>query len=223
MDVMHLLMTVILFAANLFTRTGSAFIRGEQCFYRVIVHGIARQHRAQIHQSTTSNSSDDDGSVYRKYYSITGIGQRNAVTMNTITGHQLKTDVPKKMGGSDTAPQPLEHLLAALVGCTQAPAVYVGRMMQPRLIIDSIDFDVKGYRDERGALSLPIDVLPAIPARLQSVSGTVTVHFKKGIDVNDEQLKVLGEQTEVRCPVANMMHMSGCKMKMTWVNGGTST
>ena len=139
--------------------------------------------------------------------------------METNTGHTLQTDVPKKMGGDDTAAQPVEHLLAALIGCTQATAMYVGRMMQPRLIIDRIGFDIEAYRDERGALESPIEKIPSIPARLQCVSGTVTVHFMKGIQVSEEQLSILGEQTEARCPVANMMHASGCVMDIKWMKG----
>ena len=126
------------------------------------------------------------------------------------------------MGGGDAAPQPVEHLLASLLGCTQATALFVGRMMEPRLLIDKMKFDVRAYRDERGALQLPIDEVPPIPARLQCVSCTVTVHLKKGEAASDGQLRMLGEQTEARCPVANMMHASGCKMEIEWVNGSES-
>ena len=93
--------------------------------------------------------------------------------------------------------------------------------MKQRLIIDKIEFvDINAYRDERGALELPIDdVLPTIPARLQCVSGTINVNFKKGIHVTEEQLSILAKQTEARCPVANMMHASGCVMDIKWVNG----
>ena len=171
-------------------------------------------------QKDDDTIQDDDELKYRKYYSISGTGQKSVVTMETNTGHTLQTDVPTKMGGSDTAPQPVETLLAALLGCTQATAIYVGRMMNPRLIIDKIEFvHINAYRDERGALELPIDVLPTIPARLQYISGTIKVYFKKGIHVTEEQLSILAEQTESRCPVANMMHASGCVMDLKWVNG----
>jgi hypothetical protein len=39
----------------------------------------------------------------------------------------------------------------------------------------SIDFDISAERDERGALSLPIDVDPEMPSRLLAVRGTATV------------------------------------------------
>jgi len=136
--------------------------------------------------------------------------------MTTDTGHSLRTDVPQKMGGKDEAPQPVEHLLAAYLGCTQATALYVGRMMWPRLPVESIVYDVTAFRDERGALELPIDEVPSVPARLQMISGTVAVEFEAGVEVTDEQLEILAEQTEARCPVANMIRASGCIINVNW-------
>jgi putative redox protein len=181
---------------------------------------------------------DGDDIKHRKYYSISGTGKKSSVTMLTNTKHTLHTDIPAKMGGMDLAPQPVEHLLAALLGCTQATAMYVSRMMTPRLFIDRIEFsNFMAYRDERGALARPIDVFPSFPSRLQRVSGTVTVYFiasssssssnsdlseslgNDAIVITPEQLKTLAEQTEVRCPIANMMHASGCIMDIEWVIG----
>lgn len=156
---------------------------------------------------------------HQKSYHLTGSGERTSVVVSTNTGHTLQTDVPQKMGGTDEAPQPVEHLLAALLGCTQATAIYVGRMMRPRLPIERMEFGVSAYRDERGALELPIDKIPEVPAKLQRVSGTVTVHFQKGTEVSREQLAILAEQTETRCPVANMIVASGCEMDVTWLMG----
>ena len=55
-------------------------------------------------QKDDNTIQDDDELKYRKYYSISGTGQKSVVTMETNTGHTLQTDVPTKMGGSDTAP-----------------------------------------------------------------------------------------------------------------------
>jgi putative redox protein len=167
-------------------------------------------------------TTGEENEMHRKHYSLSGVGRRSKVTCKTNTNHILEADVPKKMGGGDEAPQPVEHLLAALLGCTQATAVYVGRMMKPRLLIDKIDFEMEAYRDERGALSLPITELPPIPARLQRVTGSVVVYFKDGAQVSEEQLRILGQQTEARCPVANMMHASGCIMDLQWKNGANN-
>jgi len=176
-------------------------------------------------------SDGDDLEAFRKSYRLNGVGTGSRVALETDTGHVLRTDVPAKMGGGDTAPQPVETLLAALCGCTQATAVYVGRQMKPRVLVERLEFvDVVAHRDERGALSLPIDVTPTIPARLQSIEGTIRVFvrntstnrkqqsFTSGT-VTSEQLTTLAEQTEARCPVANMIVASGSEMNVQWVLG----
>ena len=177
------------------------------------------------------DEGDETAMQHAGRYSISGRGKGSAATVTTNTGHVILTDVPAKMGGGDSAPQPVEHLLAALVGCTQATAMYVSRNMNPRLVIDRMDFDIRAIRDERGALMHPVHEVPSIPARLTHVHGTIKVHFKKKkgtssssssssmVVVTREQLRVLAEQTEARCPIANMMHMSGCVMDIEWTNG----
>jgi len=167
--------------------------------------------------------SQDEAANHRKRYAMTGTGKASRVEMRTNTNYELFTDVPKKMGGADSAPQPVEHLLAALLGCAQATAVFVGRNMTPRLLIDRIEFDIGAYRDARGALQQPIEETPDIPARLQYVSGTAKVFFKGKTPVSSEQLQLLGEQTEARCPVANMMIASGCEMDMHWIQGNDNS
>lgn len=173
--------------------------------------------------------------AHRKSYHITATGEGSATDVRTDTGHDLRTDVPKKMGGTDSAPQPVEHLLAALVGCCQATAVFVGRSMTPRLAIERIEFDIEAYRDERGAVQQPIEDEPDVEARLQRVAGTARVFLQKerrrgskegGRDdegcspkATDEEIQLLGERTEARCPIANMMAASGCAMDVAWVNG----
>jgi hypothetical protein len=65
------------------------------------------------------------------------------------------------------------HLLSALVGCETATATFVAKKLG--LIIRSIAFDIHAERDQRGALALPIDELPAVPSRLLGVRGTATI------------------------------------------------
>lgn len=199
----------------------------------------------------TNNQNDEKG-AYTKRYHLTGEttrGNKSGVTVSTknSTGHHqhhtLQTDLPKRMGGQDTAAQPVELLLTAWMGCTQATALFVGRQMmmttgsnnnnhsenkskaqpqqQRRFLLDRLVFDVQGERDERGALSLPIDQNPPVPSRLQRVSGTITVYRAGGLAIAPEEMKLLQEQTELRCPVANMMIASGCQMDVKWIDGAS--
>ncbi|KAL3796283.1 hypothetical protein HJC23_008603 [Cyclotella cryptica] len=205
------LMTMFVTSAALISPVTTGSLRHAWLHHRrSVLTQLLRKNLAMI--------SDNDNENYIKSYRIHGTGMRSAVEMKTSTGHNIYTDVPIKMGGRDEAPQPVEHLLAALIGCTQATAVYVGRMMKPRLIIERIEFDLEGFRDERGALELPIEQVPSIPARLELITGVVKMHFKKGITPSAEQLMTLKEQTEARCPVASMMLASGCKMDISWID-----
>ena len=52
-------------------------------------------------------------------------------------------------GGSDAAAQPVETLLAALIGCEQATAAFVARHMQPRMDLLKIEFNYCAERDNR--------------------------------------------------------------------------
>ena len=134
------------------------------------------------------------------------------------------------MGGTDTAPQPVETLMASWMGCTQATAIFVGRHMQQqegggrkgRVLIEKLEFDnIQAFRDERGALHLPINETPEIPSRLQRISGTIRVYLRGGGVLEEDQLHLLQEQTEIRCPVANMMLASGCSIDVKWVSAQT--
>jgi uncharacterized OsmC-like protein len=182
-------------------------------------HRLSKAQWNRLLLFSTRSGTDAEQQQYSKFYHLDGIGHRSSVDIKTNTGHQLKTDVPKKMGGSDTAPQPVETLLAAWMGCTQATAVFVGRQMTPRILIESLVFEgIEAVRDERGALMLPIEEKPSIPSRLQRVTGVIKVRCRNNAPVPAEQLQLLQEQTEIRCPVANMMIASGCNMDVEWID-----
>lgn len=158
--------------------------------------------------------------------------------------HSLSTDLPKKQGGQDKEAQPVEHLLAAWAGCTQATALFVSRQIMSMttttivgvnkkrvlVLLDRLEFDdIEAYRDERGALHLPIHEQPPVPSRLLALRGTIRVFMtaqptsqQQAVVMTPNQLRMLQEQTELRCPVANMMLASGCRMDVTWVDGNAA-
>jgi uncharacterized OsmC-like protein len=179
-------------------------------------------------QFATTTHDDESASKFVKSYRLDGVGQGSGVKITTSTGHTLATDVPLEMGGKDSAPQPVETLLAAWMGCTQATALFVGRQIKPsRVLIDRMEFEnIQAFRDERGALALPIEEMPEIPSRLQCITGTIRVFLKtsksgRSSSLSEEQLRLLQEQTEVRCPVANMILASGCRIDVDWKVGET--
>merc|ERR1711971_202082 len=105
------------------------------------------------------------------------------------------------MGGKDCAPQPVEYLLAALIGCETATAAYVSRHVRPRLQIERIRFDYTADRDENGSLELPIGSLPSVPARLLSIQGTAEIVLRPGATATSAQVSELHQLVEQRCPI----------------------
>ena len=152
----------------------------------------------------------------------------DALERDGIHSHKtLPTAKGPTLPKQNSAPQPVEMLLTALMICTQATALFVGRHMQPtRLILDRLEFNISAVRDERGAIGLPLvkdyedeDDDDDIPSRLQSVSGKVTVYAVKNQNIDPDVIEMLKELTEKRCPVAKMMIDSGCRMDIVWVDG----
>ena len=185
------------------------------CTVRAI--SISRQIITTSRAATALYSSSTP--KYEKSYRLSGVGKGTKVEISTDTGHFLSTDIPKTMGGTDSAPQPVETLLAAWMGCTQATALFVGRQLPDNRVVVELDFEnIRAFRDERGALQLPINEIPEVPSRLNRITGTIKVSSSKGDPISTEQMQLLQQQTEIRCPVANMMIASGCSIDVKWTN-----
>ena len=194
---------------------------------------------AKENSSNNQDTIDSTGSSEStKTYRLDGRGRGTKIEAITNTGHSLTTDIPKPMGGGDTAAQPVETLLGAWMGCTQATASFVGRqLLMERAKRDEnsqgrrrtevlLEFDnIQAFRDEKGALELPIRQTPSVPSRLQRITGTIKVSLAPAARTSEpaivildaEELEVLKEQTEARCPIANMIVESGCVMDVEWI------
>ena len=133
------------------------------------------------------------------------------VCVDFVAGYEA--DSVKKQGGTNTAPQPVFLLLASLCGCELATARFVALKSSPKIKMGRIEFDLNAKRDERGAISLPLGSSLPVPSRLQHVWGTATVH---DTNATHEQITRLGDEVHLRCPVANMIVLSGCVLDIHW-------
>lgn len=145
-----------------------------------------------------------------KSYHLSGVGKD---TFTRISQPKLLspiiTDVPTSMGGKNKGPQPIELLLASLCGCELVTAQFIARNMKPRVTIDRIDFDVHASRNQLGAIGLPIGGAhdsSSPPSRLERIWGTATLHTSATAD----EVRTIASEVKMRCPVANMVILSGC-------------
>jgi uncharacterized OsmC-like protein len=153
------------------------------------------------------------GDIRWKTYFLNGSGVGTQTTM-TVNGKTTMTDLPRYMGGLDKGMQPVELFLTSLCGCEQATALFIARNMKPRVKIEKIDFEVNGKRDDKGAITLPLDIatdkLP--PAMLTRIWGTAIVHT----DASQVDIDFIAKEVKRRCPVANMVIASGCQLDISF-------
>jgi uncharacterized OsmC-like protein len=195
--------------------------------------------------ATAKKDTSDHPEKYLHFYRVRGYtmpSNPNGTEVTTIVKDDapftMYTDLPGHMGGLDTAPQPMEWLLVAFVGCTQATANFVARHHWSRdkgklITLQRMEFhNITGMRDIRGSTTLPIEdsaqeedetgTLP--PSRIQQLSGTIRVFFKTPSEDDMQEraqcLHVLQSQTERRCPVANTIAASGCRIDVVWEDAG---
>jgi uncharacterized OsmC-like protein len=151
-------------------------------------------------------------------YSLTAVGDGVSCSAHTDTGHTVRSDLPRLAGGHDSAAQPVELLLSALVGCKTATAHFVARHLwrRPGNQISSLRFaEVRAERDERGALALPITAPPPVSSAVQRVSGVVFVR-PASAEVDGDDVRVLGLLVEERCPVAATLRAAGVALDFEW-------
>ena len=167
----------------------------------------ARRVTARAWSASAPPASSDEGAskTFIKRYPLVARGSGTQCVTKARNVHDIRTDVPKAMGGADEAPQPVELLLAALLTCEQATAAYVARHMSPRFKLKYVHFSVVGERDDRGATALPVHE----PARARRwtprvCAGEAVVHVRGPAETQarvDELARLVknGAPSRTRC------------------------
>lgn len=127
---------------------------------------------------------------------------------NTIQVRDLApftVDEPKKLGGSNSGPNPLEYFLGALSSCTSIMTSFVAKEIDFKYnefeISTSGELDPKGFQGVKG---------------IQTYFETVTLKITIETDEDEEALKELQEKVEQRCPLFNLLLDAGVKVNSEW-------
>lgn len=107
-----------------------------------------------------------------------------------IRGFYFGMDEPRELGGKDTAPNPVELLLAALGGCQEI--VYRAFAAVLGIEIEKIEVHAKGYIDLHGFLGLA-----DVPAGFTNISFTTRIVSPASV----ESVRQLAALVEKHCPV----------------------
>ena len=115
------------------------------------------------------------------------------------------TDEPASLGGSNSAPSPLETVLVALVGCDGVIINGVANAMQFRYA--GVDFACESQIDVRGPKGVP-----GVRPYFESARLSITVYT----DEPEARFQQLCKNVEFRCPVMNLMQAAGVEMTVNW-------
>lgn len=111
-----------------------------------------------------------------------------------IRGFNVSIDEPRDLGGKDTAPNPVELLLAALGGCQEI--VYRAFAAVMGIDIQSIEVHAKGNIDLHGFLGLA-----EVPAGFTTISFTTRIVSS----ASPERIYQLANIVEKHCPVQDTL------------------
>jgi uncharacterized OsmC-like protein len=121
-----------------------------------------------------------------------GAGQEDATRESAFT---VDAGEPAVLLGSNTAPNPAEHLLHALAACLTTSLVYVAAARKVRLT--EVESTLEGDMDVRGALGLSDEVRNGFT--------NIRVNFKVKGDAPPEKLREVVERAQARSAVFDMV------------------
>jgi len=115
------------------------------------------------------------------------------------------TDEPDTMGGTNTAPSPLEMALVSLVGCDGV--IINGCAKAMGFAYSGVEFECSGQVDIRGPKGVP-----GIRPYFETIDMTIILQTNEP----PERVEKLKKNVEFRCPIMNLMRSAGVELNVTW-------
>ncbi len=143
--------------------------------------------------------------IRRKSVSVRNDGSMMAVQDFGEYGHFV-TDEPIAHGGDGEGPSPLQAVLGALCGCESVTFHRTANDMGFSYL--GIEFEAEFTIDIRGRMGAR-----GVRPHFQ----TVRVEAVVRTDESEERLAEVVEETELRCPVYNLIVDAGVNVQMRWV------
>ncbi|HEX9018684.1 MAG TPA: OsmC family protein [Anaerolineaceae bacterium] len=112
-----------------------------------------------------------------------------------IRQHHLAADEPPSLGGGDSAPNPVELILAALGTCQEI--TYRAYATALGIPLESVSVELSGDIDLRGFFAVD----ESVRSGYQSISGVVKIESS----ASEEQLQTLRAVVNAHCPVLDIL------------------
>lgn len=130
----------------------------------------------------------------RVNFEATSVLKDRVSVTSTVRQFSFNADEAEVTGGEDSAPNPLEYLVASLGACQAI--TYKALASLKDIQLDHVEIKVKGYTDLNGFLGLDHNIRP----------GYLKVEVETTIESEEdpEILKELSRQVESLCPVLDI-------------------
>jgi putative redox protein len=139
----------------------------------------------------------------RHVKAVNAAGTRTMVQVRDFA--PVFTDEPASLGGTNTAPSPLETVLVALVGCDGVIINGVAKAMGFDYV--GVEFACESQIDVRGPKGVP-----GVRPYFESATLDITIYT----DESDKRLEKLKKNVEFRCPVMNLLRAADVKLNANW-------
>jgi uncharacterized OsmC-like protein len=134
-----------------------------------------------------------------KTVKVTATGPEGWVVKTTAGKHVAFIDQPEAMGGTDSAPTPLDYVFIAMGGCLVTIAKIVAG--QRKIDLRSVEVEVFG--------DLDLGVLRGQNTEDRAGYQSITANVKIDADLSDEEKKEFLKEVDRRCPVSdNLMKVT---------------
>lgn len=134
-----------------------------------------------------------------KTVKVTATGPEGWVVKTTAGKHVAFIDQPEAMGGTDTAPTPLDYVFIAMGGCLVTIAKIVAG--QRKIDLRSVEVEVFGELD--------LEVLRGQNTEDRAGYNSITANVKIDADLTDEEKVDFLKEVDRRCPVSdNLMKVT---------------
>ena len=134
-----------------------------------------------------------------KTVKVTASGPEGWVVKTTAGKHVAFIDQPEAMGGTDSAPTPLDYVFIAMGGCLVTIAKIVAG--QRKIDLRSVEVEVFG--------DLDLEVLRGQNTEDRAGYQSITANVKIDADLSDEEKKEFLKEVDRRCPVSdNLMKVT---------------
>ncbi|GHI00065.1 OsmC family protein [Neobacillus kokaensis] len=144
-------------------------------------------------------------SVHLRKIEVNTEWKKNVQTEHFVRGFQFLVDEPKKIGGDNEAPTPLEYVLGSFNGCLLVVIDLAAKDLG--FHYDDIDISSVAIVDRRG-LAGTADVSPYY----QSVENNIVFHTAESA----ARLEELKEIVLKRCPLYNLLKNAGINIQLNW-------